>query len=140
MDNKVNLNKNVFNKSDFIRTLDTSFNQILVPSDLVIPTITIEEFFNYYESLFYEIPKLGDSNSHEYLITKSSEYINFEKSNEELQSLLDEITELRQENLDLNKLNYDLQISLSKNKINELGIPNSSPSLTLKNQTSYSKI
>jgi hypothetical protein len=40
-----------------------------------------------YNDLFYDIPELGDINSHEYLIKKSSEYINFEANQEEIDRL-----------------------------------------------------
>jgi hypothetical protein len=52
--------------------------------------------------LFFDIPKFGETNSHEYLIKTSQEYIGTSALvNDEIQALVDEITELRQENLDL---------------------------------------
>lgn len=115
MADKINLNKYVFRKEDFNKTLDTSFNEFGV-SDTVTPQNfpTIEEFFQLYENLFFEIPKVGGNNSHEYLITKSSDYINFEKINDEIQALLNEIAQIRQENLQLNETIFNLQIENSQ--------------------------
>ena len=66
-----------------------------------------------YNSLFYDIPADGETNSHEYLVKTSGEYINFEQNDEDIQALLDEITTLRQENLDLTQQVINLQISSS---------------------------
>jgi hypothetical protein len=63
---------------------------------------SVNQFFDYYNQLFFDIPKFGETNSHEYLIKTSQEYIGVSAVvNDELQALINEITELRQENLDL---------------------------------------
>ena len=49
-------------------------------------------------------------NSHEYLIIKSSEYINFEPNNEEIEALQAEIAQLRMDLLDEQKKVIELQI------------------------------
>jgi hypothetical protein len=46
-------------------------------------------------NLFYNIPELGETNSHEFLIKTSSEYINFEANQEEIAALQAEIAQLR---------------------------------------------
>ena len=56
-----------------------------------------------YNELFYDIPEIGVINSHEYLITKSSEYINFVPNQDELDALQTEISQLRIELLDTQK-------------------------------------
>ena len=56
---------------------------------------TVEEFFGLYNSLFYDIPALGETNSHEYLVKTSGEYINYEERNEEIEALQAEIAQLR---------------------------------------------
>ena len=117
MAKKINLNKNVFTKEDFNKTLNTSFKELLPPqTEEQIPLPTVEEFFNLYESLFFEIPKFGDNNSHDYIVNKSGDYINFEKTNEELQALLDEISQIRSENLTLSQENFNLKIELERLK------------------------
>jgi uncharacterized membrane protein YgcG len=94
---RLDLIKEVFNKAEYIKTINTSF------SELGVTTITedqqlqpsVEEFFGLYNSLFYDIPALGETNSHEYLIRTSGDYINFDEVNEEIQALQAEISQLR---------------------------------------------
>lgn len=110
MAERINLNKNVFNKEDFLKTVDTSFTQLVPPPQEEEEVFGVDQFFEEYEKLFFEIPKEGDVNSHEYLAQRSGEYANFELVNEEIQALLDEIAELRESNLDLQQEVFDLQI------------------------------
>jgi len=107
------LNKTVFNKEAYINTVDTSFAQISTPAPPLEDTITVNEFFDLYNAIFYDIPSNGSTNSHEYLVKTSGEYINFEQNDEDIQALLDEITALRQENLELVQQVISLQISSS---------------------------
>lgn len=100
------LYKQVFNKNDFNKTIKTDFNQLVTPSSSFqfdINKATIGDFFALYEKFFYEIPKLGSSNSHEFLYKTSKEYVGFELTDEQIQALLDEISSLREENLNLNE-------------------------------------
>ena len=67
-----------------------------------IPSISVAEFFTNYQEIFYQIPKFGELNSHEYLIKTSTDYIGTSAiTDTTVQALIDEITQLRQENLDL---------------------------------------
>jgi hypothetical protein len=98
------LYRQVFDKAKFNETVDTEFNQLLDKSDLQffdLNLATVEDFFNLYNKLFYEIPKQGDVNSHQFLAAESAEYVDFLTNNAEVQALLDEIAELREENLGL---------------------------------------
>jgi len=108
MAEKISLNKNVFNKQDFLNTVNTSFTQLVPPTASVAPTFTVDDFFVQYENLFFQIPKEGDINSHQYLVERSGAYIEFNRVNEEIQALLEEITQLRQENLELNQAIADI--------------------------------
>jgi hypothetical protein len=103
--------KQVFEKKAFTDTINTSFTELntttSVPTLPSLPSIT--EFFGYYEALFYDIPKFGDTESHQYLIITSQDYVG-EVGNEVIDALLAELTELRQENL-------ELQESLAKTTI-----------------------
>jgi len=110
MAERINLNKNVFNKEDFLKTINTSFTQLVPPPTEPTPLFTVDDFFVQYENLFFEIPKEGEVNSHQYLVQRSGDYINFERVNEEIQALLEEIASLRQENLDLQQQVFNLQI------------------------------
>ena len=103
---KVTLVKENFaSKTQYQEVIDTSFTQLVPPTpiiDDVLNVPTVDEFFQNYEQLFFEIPKFGETNSHEYLIKTSTEYIGASSVvNDEIQALIDEVTELRQENLDL---------------------------------------
>jgi len=107
------LHRTVFKKDAYENAIDTSFSQVSTPPVPLEDTITIEEFFNLYDILFYDIPTTGEVNSHVYIAQTSGDYANFDQTNEEIQALLDEITALRKENLDLNQKITNLQISSS---------------------------
>ena len=96
---RVDLIKKVYSKTEYPKIIDTSFNQLGVVSvpDQIEATFTVEQFFQKYNDLFYEIPAFGDTNSHEYLIKTSAEYINFDQDNEIIEALQREISQLRQD-------------------------------------------
>jgi hypothetical protein len=105
MAEQVTLIKPSFNKNSYEKVIDTSFSQLIQPAVDVAADqpISVQQFFTYYQQLFFTIPKFGEVNSHEYLIKTSTDYIG-ETSNENdelIQSLLEEINQLRQENFDL---------------------------------------
>jgi hypothetical protein len=100
----VNLNRQVFDKTKFNETVDTSFTQLVSqpdPTFFNLDLATVEDFFTLYEKFFFQIPKEGEVNSHTYLIKESSDYVGFQANSEDIQALLDEIASLRQENLSL---------------------------------------
>lgn len=104
MDNKVNLTRQVFDKNTFKKTIDTEFKQLVTnnnPSNLDLNLVTVDDFFILYNKLFYSIPKEGENDSHQFLINTSQTYVGSTKINEEIQALLQEIAELRQEILDM---------------------------------------
>ena len=102
---KLNLNKKVYAKNQYEKVIDTKFSQLATSAPTnapLLPSISVEEFFQNYQEIFYQIPKLGDINSHEYLIKTSQAYIGSSQAdNDTIQALIDEITQLRQENVDL---------------------------------------
>jgi len=108
------LNKTVYNRRDYTNVIDTSFTQFTPPAPPKEDTITVEEFFGYYNKIFYDIPTMGSINSHEYLIKTSGQYINV-TTNDETQILLDEITSLRQQLLLANQQVLSIQTSSSLN-------------------------
>jgi hypothetical protein len=105
------LNKTVYNKSAYEKTIDTSFSQVTPPSPPIEDTISVEAFFNIYSNIFYDIPAEGEINSHAYLVRTSGEYLGAETINEDVQLLLDEITSLRQQLLTANQQITQLQTS-----------------------------
>lgn len=110
MDEKLNIT--VYNKKEYKEIIDTEFSELISPPPENIQ-LSIDDFFILYEKFFYDIPATG-LNSHESIIIKSSEYINYNKTNEEIQALLDEISLLREELLKKEK-------ELLNNKVNILG-------------------
>ena len=101
----VPLQKQELNKAQYEQVIDTNFTQLIPvsPQQTVGNTLpTISQFFQYYQSLFFQIPKLGTTDSHQYLVLTSQDYIGSETGgNEVVDALIAEITALRQENLDL---------------------------------------
>lgn len=90
------------NYSKVIDTEFKTFNQQIIQN---VNIITIDKFFEYYDNLFYQIPKEGDINSHKYILNKTLNYLDLKLNNDELiQVLLDEITNLKQQILEDNKL------------------------------------
>ena len=111
MSENVNLNKQVYDKRQYTKVIDTSFKQLGVQTiqQQINDQPTLDEFFNMYNELFYDIPEIGEVNSHEFLIKKSSEYIGFEANQEEIIALQAEIAQLRTDLLDSQKQVIALQ-------------------------------
>ena len=112
MADQITLVKPSFNKNSYEKVIDTSFSQLTQPvvDTTANPPISVQQFFTYYQQLFFIIPKFGEVNSHEYLIKTSTDYIGTTTNvnDEIIQSLLEEINQLRQENLDLQQNVSDL--------------------------------
>ena len=121
----IRLAKVVYNKEQFEKTINTSFTQLtssitLNTSASDINTINdpvniqaqIDKFFLDYNNLFFNIPKFGNTKSHEYLIKTSVEYIGTTFNDDEITALTAEIDSLRIELISLNEINLKL---LNKN-------------------------
>ena len=112
MAEKIELNKKVYGKVTYPNVINTEFSQLIKPQvEEVVTTITVEEFFQYYDDLFYDIPTVGDFNSHTELIKRSTEYVGVNQNSGEIDALLDEINQLRLENLTLQQIIDDLTAS-----------------------------
>jgi len=103
MAEQIQLTKQVYDKNQYQKVIDTTFTQLVQPTAPTASALpTVNQFFDYYNQLFFDIPKFGATNSHEYLIKTSQDYIGTSNIiNDEIQALIDEVTELRQENLEL---------------------------------------
>ena len=99
MAENINLNKEVFEKRAYLKTINTSFSELGVKTiqQQLDSQPTVIEFFNLYNELFYQIPEMGASNSHEYLVKTSGEYISFEEKDELIEALQLEIATIRKE-------------------------------------------
>jgi tRNA G46 methylase TrmB len=102
MSEQVQLNKTVYGKVSYPNVINTQFTQLVgaIPADEPAP-ITVEEFFQAYNDLFFEIPIDGEFNSHLELIQRSTEYVGVNQTTNEIEALLTEINQLRLENLRL---------------------------------------
>jgi hypothetical protein len=111
MSENVSLNKNVYDKNQYTKVIDTSFKQLGVQTiqEQITAQPNTNEFFAMYNDLFYDIPELGETNSHEYLIKTSSEYIGFQANQEEIDALQAEIAQLRTDLLDSQRQIITLQ-------------------------------
>jgi uncharacterized protein YozE (UPF0346 family) len=95
---KISIQKQVFNKTTFPKVVDTQFKQLIDTTQAnSTPSFTLEDFFTLYEQLFFQIPKEGDTNSHQFILEKEAEYLGINLNTEDVQALLAEITALRQE-------------------------------------------
>jgi hypothetical protein len=116
MEEKLDLNKKSFNKNQYEKVINTKFSQLATSFNEAnnppppSPPVLIDEFFQKYEQLFFDIPKTGVINSHEYLIKRSSEYIDFQVMNDEMLALIDEINALQAQNLELNQKIVEIQL------------------------------
>jgi len=123
---RITINRQVFDKSQFSKTVNVEFTQLTSSVSPVTSSLpTVNDFFSLYDQLFFDIPKFGDINSHQYLVTTSGNYIGGAQVNESIQLLLDEIAALRISLLDSNRQIAELQIQAG---LNQAGIdPNLFP-------------
>jgi hypothetical protein len=102
---KIQIQKEIYNKNLLDKTINSQFtqltNRINREAELRASIENIDEFFRLYDLLFFDIPKEGSFNSHQYLVNESISYIGSQQENSAIQALLDEIASLRQDNLEL---------------------------------------
>lgn len=111
------LQKTSYAKSTYTQVIDNSFTQLVPPPPEVVVEPTVGEFFVMYNDLFYDIPKTGEINSHEFLIQKSLEYLGKDPLSEEFKALLEEVNTLRQQLLDANQEIIELKTQQSSENI-----------------------
>jgi len=98
---QIPIEKQVFDKNQFGKVIDTEFSQLLNQQiEVPTPTFTLEDFFTLYDQLFYQIPKEGEADSHRYILQREANYLGVIIDQDDIQALLDEITALRQQVLD----------------------------------------
>jgi hypothetical protein len=94
------LQKTIYSLNGFNNVVDTSFSQLAKTSvtkgTVNTPDKTVSQFFQEYDSLFFEIPPTGSDQSHLGLATRSLEYLGLS-----LETLQNEISDLREENVNL---------------------------------------
>ena len=104
MEQEVKLVKEVYGRNTYTRVVDTSFNELYteVTAPVVSENISVETFFDLYNVLFFQIPAMGEVNSHEYLVKRSGEYLGGGVLSDNERAYIDEINSLRQQLLEAN--------------------------------------
>ena len=77
---EVTLVREGFNRKQFNDTINTNFTQLGIlngadPSTFDPSLADVGDLFTIYQSLFFQIPKEGATNSHLFLIKESSQYL-----------------------------------------------------------------
>lgn len=105
MAENIDIKLTTYNRGQFNNAVNTEFTQFgntkESPEEGVDEGTTLNQFFNDYDNLFLQIPKQGETNSHQYLANRSGEYAGGEDINAEIEALTAEVTQLREDNLAL---------------------------------------
>jgi len=111
MAEKIKIQKTALQKNELDKVVSREFTTFIQPQEEV-ETDTVFELFRLYDKLYMDIPLEGDS-SHTTLIEESSKLVTFEKDNSDIQPLLDEITNLREQVLGANETIEELEQQIS---------------------------
>ena len=104
MSELIDLSKTTFSRKNFEKVVDNRFKQLLNNQPVADDTFTLDDFFQLYEDLFFQIPKEGDVQSHRFILNQTAEYLGISLNDgTDIQALLDEITTLRSELLTVNQ-------------------------------------
>jgi hypothetical protein len=98
MSEVVKIQKTIYGLQGINSVIDTSFTQLVPPTQAVTTSsfTTVKEFFEEYDTIFFDIPVTGSVNSHLTLAQRSLDYVGVN-----LEDLQDEIATLREENVSL---------------------------------------
>ena len=104
----------VYSKDTFTKVINTQFSELnFIPP--TTPDTTLENFFELYDELFNDIPREGDIDSHRYILEREAEYLGVRiADDDEIQALLQEITDLRQQLLEAETTNAELSTQTGK--------------------------
>jgi len=112
MGKNIQIKKTVYQKDDYNKVIDRSFSSFKQEVPEAVEK-TVEQFFADYEELYLEIPVQGEEQSHEYLSLRSGELISVNEIESDIQPLLDEIAELRQQLLDAQNEILDQRLEIA---------------------------
>ena len=118
MSENVDINLTTYNRAQFNKAVNTNFTEFGVtgePEENIVHQVDVTTFFQAYDNLFLEIPKQGDTNSHQYLTNRSGEYAGGEDINAEIEALTAEVTQLREENVTLQQQLIELADTVATN-------------------------
>lgn len=101
---KVNLVKEVYGRNTYTKVIDTEIVELYNPTQPSSQStqLSVEQFFDLYEQLFFQIPAMGQVNSHEYLVKRSTQYLGSGVITDTEQAYIEEINALRQQLLEAN--------------------------------------
>lgn len=104
------MKKTIYGLQSFNNVIDTSFTQLvsnISNQPTIPPPPTTDDFFNQYDLLFFNIPPSGSDNSHLGLASRSLSYlgVSLEDLQAEVRSLRQENVELKNQIIQLSKLN-----------------------------------
>lgn len=100
----IDLVKQIYGVNTYNKAVNTNFTELVLPTtEATASVITVDQFFQYYDELFFDIPVSGSIDSHTYLVERSQQYIGGSVIDNEKQALIEEINSLRQQLLDLNQ-------------------------------------
>ena len=117
----IKVDKTILGKNNSV--LNTDFSFFL--KDTIVPEFTLEDFFQLYEELFYQIPKEGEVESHRYILNKEAEYLGVQLADDiDIQALLNEITSLRQQLLESKTIILNLQKNGKQGNVEWIKISN----------------
>jgi hypothetical protein len=114
MKKNIKLKASVFEKNQYKNNIDTLFSQLTssLTTTTSTPSLSIPEFFDKYNTLFFDIPRSGSSNisvlpsgSHSLIASSSLNplSLNFNPVNDPtIQDLLQQVNDIREEILSLN--------------------------------------
>jgi hypothetical protein len=95
--------KSIKGTNTYTSVIDTEFTELVSPvEETTEEEITVERFFELYDSLFFDIPVDGELNSHKYLVNRSTQYLGSNVLDAEKQALIEEINSLRSQLTELN--------------------------------------
>jgi hypothetical protein len=87
----------IYSKDTFTKVINTQFTE-LNTNPVTVDDTSVERFFELYDELFLVIPKEGDINSHKAILIREADYLGVRiADDDEIQALLQEITDLRQQ-------------------------------------------
>lgn len=142
MSENITFQKTVYDGTSYSKVVDTQFSQLKKPPlPQEITSLSednkIDDFFESYEELFYSIPLTGEY-SHQSLVNQSSVYINYNPNQEEIEALQNEISQLREQILEIQKssLNGQQEIEQSSQSLGGASV-NSSLSNTTNPSSTY---
>jgi len=115
--NPVPIRKTVYNKDHIGKVVKREFTTFTQPQP-ESTQLSVEDFFALYEELFYEIPINGEAGTHEYLVKRSSELYKLEDNTQDIQPLLDEISNLRAQLIDNETEIIALQEQVANKNVN----------------------